>query len=79
MSSSPPTDRLPLSVVVPVHNECDNVLPLIEEIAAALRGRTAFEMVYVDDASRDDTLAVLREAKQRFPELRVVRHLSQSG
>ncbi len=79
MSSSPHTDRLPLSVVVPVHNERDNVLPLIEEIAAALRGRTAFEVVYVDDASRDDTLAVLREAKQRFPELRVVRHLSQSG
>ena len=64
---------------MPVHNERDNVLPLIEEIAAALRGRTAFEVVYVDDASRDDTLAVLREAKQRFPELRVVRHLSQSG
>lgn len=70
---------LPLSVVVPVHNERDNVLPLIEEIAAALRGHVAFEIVYVDDASRDDTLTVLREAKQRFPELRVVRHLAQSG
>jgi dolichol-phosphate mannosyltransferase len=73
------TAALPLSVVVPVHNESENVLPLIEEIVAALRGTVAFEMVYVDDASRDDTLEVLRGARARFPELRVVRHLSQSG
>ena len=68
-----------LSVVVPVHNERDNIVPLIEEIVAALRGRLALEIVYVDDASRDDSAAVLREARTRFPELRVLRHLSQCG
>jgi dolichol-phosphate mannosyltransferase len=68
-----------LSVVVPVHNERDNVVPLVEEICAALRGVASFEIVYVDDASKDDTLAVLRDAKKRFPELRVVHHLAQSG
>ncbi|QBB72260.1 glycosyltransferase [Pseudolysobacter antarcticus] len=68
-----------LSVVVPVHNERDNILPLLGEIAAALRGLTDFEIIYVDDLSRDDTLAVLNAAKQQFPELRVLRHVSQSG
>jgi dolichol-phosphate mannosyltransferase len=68
-----------LSVVVPVHNERDSIVPLLDEIAAALRGRVDFEIVYVDDASRDDSLAVLSAAKARFPELRVLRHLSQSG
>ncbi len=68
-----------LSVVVPVFNERDNIEPLIEEIVAALRRRVDFEIVYVDDASRDDSLAVLRDARTRYPELRVVRHLSQSG
>lgn len=68
-----------LSVVVPVHNERDNVVPLISEIAAALRGVCDFEIVYVDDLSRDDTVAVLTQAKASFPELRVLRHLSQSG
>ncbi len=70
---------LELSVVVPVHNERDNIVPLIEEIVAALRERLAFEIVYVDDRSKDDSLAVLDKARQRFPELRVMRHLSQSG
>ncbi|MGB0135450.1 glycosyltransferase family 2 protein [Dokdonella sp.] len=68
-----------LSVVVPVFNERDNVLPLINEITAALRGTTDFEIVYVDDASKDDTLAVLTSAKSENPELRVIRHLAQCG
>jgi len=68
-----------LSVVVPVHNERDNIVPLLAEIAAALRGKADFEIVYVDDSSKDDSLAVLTAAKAQFPELRVMRHLSQSG
>jgi dolichol-phosphate mannosyltransferase len=68
-----------ISVVVPVHNERDNIVPLLGEIAAALRGSVDFEIVYVDDASKDDSLAVLSAAKAQFPELRVLRHLAQSG
>ena len=70
---------LPLSVVVPVFNERDNILPLLREIAAALRGHGAFEIIYVDDASRDDTLVVLQAARAQFPELRILRHRAQSG
>ena len=73
-----------LSVVVPVFNERDNVTPLINEITAALRGNAllkgeAFEIVYVDDCSRDDTLDVLKKLKADVPELRVIKHVSQSG
>ena len=68
-----------LSVVVPVHNEEDNVAPLVGEIVAALRGRIDFEIVYVDDTSKDATLARLRELQTTVPELRVIRHLSNAG
>lgn len=68
-----------LSVVVPVFNERDNVTPLVNEIVAALRGRIPFEIVYVDDQSKDDTLAVLTGLMATVPELRVVQHLKQSG
>jgi dolichol-phosphate mannosyltransferase len=68
-----------ISVVVPVFNERDNVPPLVHEIVAALRGVVPFEIVYVDDHSRDDTLAVLRGLKAEVPELRVLSHASQSG
>ena len=73
------SDTPQLSVVVPVHNEEDNVAPLVGEIVAALRGRIDFEIVYVDDTSKDGTLARLRELQTTVPELRVIRHLSNAG
>ena len=68
-----------LSVVVPVFNEEDNVAPLVGEIVAALRGKVDFEIVYVDDDSKDATLARLQALKAEVPELRVVHHVRQSG
>ncbi len=68
-----------LSVVVPVFNERDNIPPLLAEIAGALRGWVDFEVIYVDDDSSDDSLAVLRREKLRYPELRILHHQTRSG
>ncbi len=68
-----------LSVVVPVYNERDNIPPLLAEIAAALRGKVEYEVIYVDDRSSDDSREVLAAQKAMHPELRVLHHLSQSG
>jgi dolichol-phosphate mannosyltransferase len=68
-----------LSVVVPVFNEQDNVGPLLREILAALRGRIDFEAIFVDDDSKDGTLAALQALKAEAPELRVLHHVKQSG
>ena len=68
-----------LAVVVPVHNESENVAPLIEEIHAALNGVTDFEVVYVDDCSSDDTPHRLIDLARRFPRLRVLRHRVNAG
>ena len=68
-----------LSIVVPVHNERDNIAPLVREILAALRGRVRFEIVCVDDHSADDSLAVLQSLRAEVPELRVLHHVARSG
>jgi dolichol-phosphate mannosyltransferase len=68
-----------LSVVVPVYNEEGNVAPLVGEIVAALRGRIDFEIVYVDDLSKDATLERLKQMQASTPELRIVRHLANAG
>lgn len=68
-----------LSVVVPVKNEAENILPLLDEIHMALQGKVEFEVVYVDDGSDDHTPAVLEQAKVIHPRLRVVRHKASCG
>lgn len=70
---------LKLSVVVPVHNENENLRPLIEEIETAVAQLTDHEIIYVDDGSSDDTLARLQALKQEFPRLRVLRHQTCCG
>lgn len=67
-----------ISVVVPVHDEQGAAGPLAREIAAAFDGRS-YEMVFVDDASRDGTLAELRAAMAGLPALRVLSHASNAG
>lgn len=68
-----------LAVVIPVHNEAENIGMLLQEICAALRGRVTFEMVVVDDHSTDATPDVLRQCAAEMPELRPLRHLRNAG
>jgi dolichol-phosphate mannosyltransferase len=46
---------------------------------AALRGLLPFEIVYVDDCSKDDSFAVLGALMATVPELRALGHVTQSG
>lgn len=74
------TPRPDLSVVFPVYNEEENVPVLLEEIARALDGKGwSYEIVAVDDGSADRSLAVLREARAKYPALRVVALEKNSG
>jgi dolichol-phosphate mannosyltransferase len=68
-----------VSIVVPVRNEAGNVGPLIAEIAAALDGRWAYEIIYVDDGSSDATAAEIAAARQQRGNLRQIRHATSSG
>jgi dolichol-phosphate mannosyltransferase len=81
MGPAPPEigHMVEISVVVPAFNEQGNVGRLVDEVADALCGRITFEMVFVDDASKDGTRDELREAQRRHPQLRVVAHDRQSG
>jgi glycosyltransferase involved in cell wall biosynthesis len=68
--SAPSAPGPDLSVVVPLYNEEGSLPHLIDQLLEALRplGRS-FELVLVDDGSRDGTAAVLRDRASQVPEL----------
>ena len=68
-----------LSVIIPVYNECDNVLPLAREVAASLQGVGSYEMLFIDDGSTDGTAGAVRAAREEMPNLRLLRHPRRSG
>jgi dolichol-phosphate mannosyltransferase len=67
-----------ISVVVPVFDEAGAAPALAREIATAFAGRNV-EILFVDDASRDDTHAALTALTADIPALRVLAHARNAG
>ena len=69
-----------LSVVIPIYNESPNVRQLHAELTATLEawGRP-YEIVAVDDGSRDDSFQILSELHAADPRLRVIRFRRNFG
>lgn len=69
-----------VSVIVPFYNEAENVLPLLEELAALSGALPELEVIMVDDGSQDGTWAQVEAAVARWPELaRGLRHARNRG
>jgi len=67
-----------VSVVIPAHNEAQNLATLIPEIAASLAG-TPHEIVIVDDASTDDTPTLIERLATGGTHVRRVKHPRSLG
>jgi glycosyltransferase involved in cell wall biosynthesis len=69
-----------ISAVLPAFNEESNLEEAVRRVATALeRHARTFEIVVVDDGSRDGTRAVLDKLLTTYPKLRVVRHPVNRG
>jgi len=66
-----------VAIVVPCHNEGDNVRDTIA--FAARQDYPDFEIIAVNDASKDDTLAILIDLAQRTPRMRVINLATNQG
>lgn len=62
-----------------MRNEADNIAPLIDEITAALDGRWAYEIIYVNDGSTDATGERLAAMMTQRDNLRQLRHAKSGG
>jgi dolichol-phosphate mannosyltransferase len=72
-------ENMKISIVVPIYNESQNIVNLIQEINGHLRGRQEYEILIVDDGSSDRTQEILAARKQSFPEMRLIRHPGRYG
>ncbi len=68
-----------LSIVIPVFNEARSIAALVDEIAVTLGDTGHYQIIVVDDASTDDTPAVLSACAGRHSRLQVIRHRQRCG
>jgi glycosyltransferase involved in cell wall biosynthesis len=73
-------DELNLSIIAPAFNEADCLPALVESLVQTLRPlEQRFEIILVDDASTDETAAVISNLCKSHPEVRGIRHRINSG
>jgi len=78
MSNSIPC--VDLSIVVPAYNEEQRLPPTLDRLHAFLSAQPLrYEIVVVDDGSKDRTCEVVEAAMTRIPHLRLVRQLPNAG
>ncbi len=70
---------LEISVVVPVFNEQGSLRDLYEEIKVALKDCSAYEMIFIDDGSSDDSIDILRQMHKEDSNVRVIRFRKNFG
>jgi glycosyltransferase involved in cell wall biosynthesis len=69
-----------ISLVMPAHNEAENIEPTVTEAVPALAAVSDdYEIIVVDDGSKDDTAGVTRRLMETEPHLRLVQHPVNKG
>ena len=77
-AASETQDAPELALIIPTLNECDNVIELLGRLQAALTG-IRWEVIFVDDDSRDGTQEVLRELARSWPNVRCLVRIGRRG
>ena len=69
-----------ISLVLPAYNEAENIEPMVAEATPALQANADdYEIIVVDDGSRDDTAAVTRRLMEQDPHVRLIQHPVNQG
>ena len=74
-----PVTEPQFSIVVPCYNEEGSIADTVEKLTASLDSRGDYELIVVNDGSKDRTADILSEIAPRFPSLRVIVHERNRG
>ena len=75
-----PRNTLLYTVLIPAYNEEKNIVPTIDSLAATLREEgIPFELLIVNDNSKDDTVAVVEARREEIPEIHLVHNTPPGG
>jgi glycosyltransferase involved in cell wall biosynthesis len=80
MSETILTDNIDLSVVIPIYNERENLVPLEKELQDHLGNLNIdYEILFIDDGSQDGSAQLIKELQSRNPRIRLIQFKKYAG
>tara|TARA_A100000164_G_C21691393_1_gene669121 strand:+ start:56 stop:733 length:678 start_codon:yes stop_codon:yes gene_type:complete len=67
-----------ISIIIPVYNESESILYLIDETQNYLQSKIEYELIIVDDASIDDTINILNKSEKKIKLISNKKNIGQS-
>jgi dolichol-phosphate mannosyltransferase len=75
-----PPRALKLSIVIPAYNEAKNLVPTVDELTPVLQAeQIPYELIIVNDCSRDETPEIIRSLMERDASIRTVNRKPPGG
>ena len=69
-----------VSVVIPIYNERDNIIKLLEEVLKVIDSQAGDEIILIDDCSTDDSVKLISEYQNKSDSnIILVQHQNRSG
>ncbi len=73
-------EKIDISIIIPVYNEEENLPQLLVDLTPVMDNLgKLYEIIFVDDASTDRSLEVLKELATKYPHLRIIKFQKNSG
>lgn len=79
IQTGPEISRTELSVIVPIYNEEDNIVLLVERIKSSLPHKKEAEIIFIDDGSTDNSYLLLKKIAAENAEVKVIRFARNTG
>ncbi|MBI5065255.1 glycosyltransferase family 2 protein [Candidatus Woesearchaeota archaeon] len=67
------------SVIIPAYNEEENIVPLYDEIKKSLKNIGNYEIIFIDDGSKDGTLRTIKELSKKDKIVKYISFAKNSG
>ncbi|MAZ01213.1 MAG: glycosyltransferase [Flavobacteriales bacterium] len=72
-------NKLDISIVVPLYNEQDSIRELVKWIHSVIHGKYNFEIIFIDDGSKDDSWTVIKELSSQYEFIKAIKFRRNYG
>ncbi|MBI45341.1 MAG: glycosyltransferase [Candidatus Marinimicrobia bacterium] len=71
--------KIDLSIIIPIYNEEDSILPLYKQIIQSIDNKLVYEIIFINDGSTDQSLELINQLLLKDSNIKIINFISNKG